>query len=353
MIMRIVINEIRKEGCKRIVSKNRGGVVFALWLVTAAIGLAVSLFFAISYGAKELDLGTVWSAVIQYNPELTPHQIVHGVRLPRVLGAAVVGMAFAVAGAIMQGVTRNPLADTGILGINAGATFVVVLCFAFLPSLSYSALIVFSFAGAALTTFVIVGLSSITPGRLNSLQITLAGAVVGAILHSLSTGIAIYFALSQDLAFWYAGGVAGVTWMHLRLLAPIVAVATLWACSLGKSINFLALGDETAVNFGIKVQRVRLLGMTVVVLLAGVSVAVAGAVGFVGLVVPHIARRLVGVDYRKVIPLSAVLGAILLVWADFAARMVNPPREFALGAMVALVGVPFFLYLARKERREL
>jgi ABC-type Fe3+-siderophore transport system, permease component len=333
--------------------KLEGNIVYAAWLLAAAAGLAVSLFVSISYGAKELSLTTVWSGIFHYNPDITSHQIVHDIRLPRILGAALVGMAFAVAGAIMQGVTRNPMADTGILGVNAGSTFVVVLCFAFLPNLSYSALILFSFLGAALTTVVILALGSLSPGRLNSLHLTIAGAVVAAILHSLSTGIAIYFALSQDLAFWYAGGVAGVTWEHLRILAPIIILVILGAVSMGRSISFLSLGEETAMNLGLRVQYVRFIGLAIVVLLAGASVSVAGAVGFVGLIVPHIARKLIGVDYRKIIPLSAILGAILLIWADFAARMVNPPREFALGAMVSLVGVPFFLYLARKERRSL
>ncbi|OZB90420.1 iron ABC transporter permease [Paenibacillus sp. XY044] len=333
--------------------ENRKTIVFGLVLIASLSFLAFSLFFTISYGAKDLTLSTVWSAVFHYSPDLTAHQIVHEIRLPRVLGAALVGMAFGVAGAMMQGVTRNPMADTGILGVNAGATFIVVLCFAFSPNISYLSLIVFSFAGAALTTIVIVALGALAPGKSDPLQLTVAGAVIAAILHSLSTGIAIHFALSQDLAFWYAGGVAGVTWFHLRFLAPIVLIVTFFAAMMGRSISFLSLGDETATNLGLRVQLVRLLGLIVVVLLAGVSVSVAGAVSFVGLIVPHIARKLVGVDYRKIIPISAVLGAVLLVWADFAARMVNPPREFALGAMVSLVGVPFFLYLARKERREL
>jgi iron complex transport system permease protein len=320
---------------------------------TAAAALLLSVFIAVSYGAKSLSLATVWAAVFHYQPALTAHQIVFDLRLPRVLGAVATGAAFGAAGAIMQGVTRNPMADTGILGINSGAAFVVALSFAFLPDLSYSGLMLLSFAGAALTTVFIVILGSATPGGLNSLRLTIAGAVVAAILHSLSTGIAIYYALSQDLAFWYAGGVSGVTWSHLKLLAPIVLVTVIWGCTLGRQISFLSLGDESAANLGVRSARVRFWGMTAAVLLAGSSVAVAGSISFVGLIVPHIARKLVGVDYRQSIAMSALLGAMLLVWADFAARLVNPPREFAIGAMVALVGVPFFLYLARKERREM
>ncbi|MGN7759876.1 FecCD family ABC transporter permease [Paenibacillus sp. 22594] len=324
-----------------------------LWFITAAAGLLLTIFVSISYGAKELTLQTVWSAVIQYDPALTSHQIVHELRLPRVLGAAVTGMAFAVAGAIMQGVTRNPLADSGILGVNAGSAFAVALCFAFMPGMGYSELILFSFIGAALTTLFIVLLGSVAKGGLTSIRLTIAGAVIAAILHSLSTGVAIYFELSQDLAFWYAGGVAGVTWEHLRVLTPIVLIVIVCSIIMGRPITLMAMGDETAVNLGIHTNRIRIFGLIAAVTLAGSSVAVAGSIGFVGLVVPHIARRLLGVDYRVLIPFSALLGAILLVWADFASRMVNPPQEFAIGAMVAMVGVPFFLYLARQEGREL
>lgn len=326
-----------------------------LWFAAALVGLAVTLFMGVSYGAKDMSLEAVWSAVFHYDARLTTHQIVHDIRLPRVLGAAVTGMAFAVAGAVMQGVTRNPMADTGILGVNAGAAFVVALCFAWMPNVPYGALMLLAFGGAALTTVFVMLLGSIHSGamRLHAMRLTIAGAVVAAIPQSLSTGIAIYFQLSQDLAFWYAGGVGGVAWEHLRLLSPVVLAVTIWAVAMGRSITFLSLGDESAANLGVSVRRVRLLGMTAAALLAGSSVAVAGSIGFVGLVAPHIARWLVGIDYRKRIAMSALLGAILLVWADFASRLVHPPREFAIGAMVALVGVPFFLYIARKERREL
>lgn len=333
--------------------KRNKSWVTGFWFTAAGAVLLISIFLSVSFGAKELSIAVVWASVFHYNPDLTAHQIIQEYRLPRVLGAVITGMAFAVAGALMQGVTRNPMADTGILGVNAGAAFVVALCFAFLPNLTYMQLILMSFTGAALSTVLILLLGTATQGGMNSIRLTIAGAVLAAILHSFSSGIAIYYELSQDLAFWYAGGVAGVKWEHLKLLAPIVLVVIIGISTMGRSISFLSLGDETAASLGIHTGRVKMLGMTAAVILAGASVAVAGSIGFVGLVVPHIARRLIGVDYRKLIPFSALLGAILLVWADFASRMVNPPREFAIGAMVALVGVPFFLYLARQERREL
>ncbi|EJR53645.1 MULTISPECIES: FecCD family ABC transporter permease [Bacillus] len=328
-------------------------IKFVCFMSLTILCLIGSIFLAIAFGAKDIHLQTVWAAVFDYNPKLTQHQIIYELRLPRVIGAAVVGAAFAVAGAVMQGVTRNPLADAGVLGINAGAMFVVALSFAFFPHMPYSYLMIVSFMGAVLSTVLIFIIGSATSGGLTPMRLTIAGAVMAALLHSLSSGIAIYYDLSQDLAFWYAGGVAGVKWDHLKFLVPIILITIVFATVLGRSISLISMGDDVATNLGVKTNRTRILGMIIVVILAGVSVSAVGSIGFVGLVIPHIARKLVGVNYRLIIPMSALLGAMLLVLADLGARTVNPPKELAIGIMVALVGVPFFLYIARKVGREL
>ncbi|MGX1458384.1 ferric hydroxamate/heme transport system permease protein [Bacillus thuringiensis] len=328
-------------------------IKFICFMSLTIICLIGSIFLAVAFGAKDIHLQTVWTAVFDYNPKLTQHQIIYELRLPRVIGAAVVGAAFAVAGAVMQGVTRNPLADAGVLGINAGAMFVVALSFAFFPHMPYSYLMIVSFIGAVLSTVLIFVIGSATSGGLTPMRLTIAGAVMAALLHSLSSGVAIYYDLSQDLAFWYAGGVAGVKWEHLKFLVPIILITIVFATILGRSISLISMGDDVATNLGVKTNRTRILGMIIVVILAGVSVSAVGSIGFVGLVIPHIARKLVGVNYRLIIPMSALLGAMLLVVADLGARTVNPPKELAIGIMVALVGVPFFLYIARKVGREL
>ncbi|PFS63330.1 ferrichrome ABC transporter permease [Bacillus cereus] len=328
-------------------------IKFICFMSLTILCLIGSIFLAIAFGAKDIHLQTVWEAVFDYNPKVTQHQIIYELRLPRVIGAAVVGAAFAVAGAVMQGVTRNPLADAGVLGINAGAMFVVALSFAFFPHMPYSYLMIVSFIGAVLSTVLIFIIGSATSGGLTPMRLTIAGAVMAALLHSLSSGVAIYYDLSQDLAFWYAGGVAGVKWEHLKFLVPIILITTVFATVIGRSISLISMGDDVATNLGVKTNRTRILGMIIVVILAGVSVSAVGSIGFVGLVIPHIARKLVGVNYRLIIPMSALLGAMLLVLADLGARTVNPPKELAIGIMVALVGVPFFLYIARKVGREL
>lgn len=322
-------------------------------LVGGVIALLLSIGFSVSFGAADIKFIAVWEAVFHNNPDLTQHQIIQELRLPRVLGAAMVGTSFAVAGAIMQGMTRNPLADSGLLGLNAGAGFALALCFAFFPGLPFLFLILYSFLGAGLGAGLVYGIGSMVRGGLTPLRLVLAGAAVSALLSALSEGIALYFHIGQDLAFWYAGGIAGTNWLQLKIMFPWVLAAVFGAIILSRSITMLSLGDELAKGLGLRSGTVKLAGTIIVLILAGAAVSVVGAVGFVGLIIPHMTRKLVGVDYRLIIPCSAVLGALLVVCADLAARMVNPPYETPLGALVALIGVPFFLYISRKEGRGL
>ncbi|QKS60018.1 iron ABC transporter permease [Paenibacillus barcinonensis] len=315
--------------------------------------LALGMALSISFGAADIQLGVVWKAVFNFNPDLTPHQIIWEIRLPRVLGGAMVGACFAVAGAIMQGMTRNPLADSGLLGLNAGAGFALAICFAFFPGMPYMYIIMYSFLGAGLGVLLVYGFGAASRSGLTPLRLVLAGAAVSAMLSALSEGIALYFRIGQDLAFWTAGGVAGTKWSHLEVMFPWVLGALIVALIISRSITLLSLGEDIAVGLGQRTGLIKLLGLIVVLILAGTAVSVVGAVGFVGLIIPHLTRKLVGVDYRWIIPCSAVMGSLLLVFSDLAARMINPPYETPIGALVALIGVPFFLYLARKERRTL
>jgi len=338
------------EAMSRIYSRPRTAILIIIGgLVALALGMAVS----VTFGAKDIDFVTVWSAVFNFNPDLTEHQIIQELRLPRVLGCVLVGSSFAVAGAIMQGMTRNPLADSGLIGLNSGAGFALALCFAFFPGLPYGYLILFSFVGAALSAAFVFTLGAVTRGGLTPTRLVLAGVTLSALLTALSEGIALYFRIGQDLAFWYAGGVAGTRWMHLQLMAPWIAAALVGSIMLSRSITMLSLGEDVAKGLGLRSGAVKFAGMVIVVILAGTAVSAVGAVSFVGLLVPHFARKLVGIDYRWIIPTSAVLGALLVVVADLAARTVRPPYETPIGALIALIGVPFFLYLANKERREL
>lgn len=325
--------------------------IMVLFFGTLALILAIGL--SISFGAADIKLATVWTAVFHFNADLTAHQIIQEIRLPRVLGAAMVGACFAVAGALMQGMTRNPLADSGLLGLNAGAAFMLALCFAFFPGLPYMYLIMYSFLGAGLGVGIVYGVGSMSRNGLTPMRLVLAGAAVSALLGALSEGIALYFRIGQDLAFWYAGGVSGTKWINLQIMFPWILAAMIGAIILSRSITLLSLGEEVAVGLGQKVKTIKLFGMIIVLILAGAAVSVVGAVAFVGLIVPHLTRLIVGHDYRWIIPCSMVMGGLLVVLADLCARMINPPYETPIGALISLIGVPFFLYLARKGGKEI
>ncbi|MED0670122.1 iron ABC transporter permease [Aneurinibacillus aneurinilyticus] len=318
-------------------------------IATLIIGIAIS----VSHGAADIALATVWEAVFHFNPDIIQHQIIQEIRLPRVLGGVMVGASFAVADALMQGLTRNPLADSGLLGINAGAGFVLALCFAFYPELPFMFLILYSFLGAGVGAGLVFGIGSLAKRGVTPVRLVLAGAAVSALLVALSEGIALYFRIGQDLDFWYAGGVGGTNWLQLKILFPWIGGAIIAAVILSRSVILLSLGEDIAAGLGQRSKFVKLAGMLIVLILAGSAVAIVGSIGFIGLIIPHVTRFLVGVDYRWIIPCSAVLGSLLVVFADLGSRMINPPYEIPLGALIALLGVPFFLYLARKERREL
>lgn len=341
------LNEIQK------LQKRSHPIRGAVALIVGIIGLIFTIVLSISFGAADISLGTIWTAVTQYSPGLTTHQVIHDIRLPRVLGAALVGASFAVAGAIMQGMTRNPLADSGLLGLNSGAALMLAICFAFFPGLPYMYLILWSFVGAGLGVLIVYGIGSLSNGGLAPMRLVLAGAAVSTLLGALGEGIALYYRIGQNLAFWYAGGVSGTKWSHLQILSPWILIAMIGALTLSRSITVLSLGEEIAVGLGQRTAAVKVWGMMIVLILAGAAVSVLGAVGFVGLIIPHLTRYIVGHDYRWIISCSILYGALLVVLADLIARMLNPPYETPVGALIAFIGVPFFLYLARKGGKEL
>ncbi|WP_028609917.1 FecCD family ABC transporter permease [Paenibacillus harenae] len=325
----------------------------AIMILFGGLGaLILSLALSISVGAADIDLRTVWEAVFQFNPELSHHQIIKELRMPRALAGALVGAAFAVAGAIMQGMTRNPLADSSLLGVNAGAAFMLAVCFAFFPSMSYMGLMLVCFAGASVGLGLVYGIGSLAKGGLTPVRLTLAGAAVGALLLAITEGIAIYYNIGQDLAFWYAGGLSGTKWLQIQTVSPWIIIGLLAALALSRSITVLSLGDDVAAGLGQRTGLIKGIGVIIVLLLAGTAVSAVGSIGFVGLIIPHIARYFVGVDYRWIIPCSAIMGSLLMVLADIGGRLVNPPAETSIGIIIAVIGVPFFLYLITKMREE-
>ncbi|WP_299485948.1 iron ABC transporter permease [Acaryochloris sp. IP29b_bin.137] len=316
------------------------------------LGLLLICFMAsVGLGVADINPKTVYLALTAFDGS-TDQLIIRTVRMPRSITALLVGSAVAVAGAIMQGLTRNPLADPGILGINAGAALAVVGSVFWLGSTSLKVYAGFALLGAAIAAITVYALGSLGQGGLTPLNLTIAGAAFQALVSSLTTGILI---LSQqtleEIRFWLAGSVAGRDLDLVVQVLPYLAVGMVMALLMGKQLTTLSLGEDIAQGLGQKTAWVKIAAAVSIILLAGGSVAISGPIGFVGLIVPHIVRFWVGVDYRWILPYAAIVGAILLLIADIGARLVIQPQELPVGLVMPLLGAPFFIYLTRWQVR--
>jgi iron complex transport system permease protein len=310
--------------------------------------LLLALLASVAVGAADVDARSVWRALFAFSPGSTDQLIIRTLRVPRAATAALVGAALGVAGSLMQGLTRNPLADPGILGIETGAALGVVTAVFFFHITSLTLYALFAFGGAVLTAGAVFALGSLGRGGPNPLRITIAGAALTALLSSWTTGILLLNQRTlEEVRFWLAGSVAGRDLTLLGQAAPYLLAGLVLALALGRQVTILALGDDLARGVGQRTARVKLLATLATILLAGSAVAVAGPIGFVGLIIPHVVRLLVGADYRWIVPYAALAGALFLVIADIAARLILRPLELPLGVVTALTGGPFFVALVR------
>lgn len=313
--------------------------------------VVVCLVWSITLGAADIAPRTVFDAIFASDGSFQ-HLIIQTVRLPRVLSGAIVGASLAVAGAIMQGLTRNPLADSGLLGINSGAAFAVVLAVFIIGDMPLSAYAWYGFIGAGVAAALVYALGSMGKGGATPLKLTLAGVILTAFIGSFTTAILISDQQAlEKIRFWTAGSLAGRDMALLAQTAPYMIVGLVGAFLISRQITTISLGDDVAKGLGQNTVWVRAAAALIVVLLAGGAVALAGPLGFVGLIIPHLVRFLVGVDYRWVVPYSALLGAILVTVADVGARVVIRPQELPAGVIMAVIGAPFFIWLARRQAR--
>ncbi|EGL82925.1 ABC-type transporter, integral membrane subunit [Caldalkalibacillus thermarum TA2.A1] len=320
-------------------------------LLVSTVLVVILIGCSIVYGLTEIGWAVAYEAFTNFNGS-NEHIIVHQNRLPRALIAAAVGASLAVAGALLQGITRNPLASPSMFGINAGAGFAIVVAVSLFSITSLTAFTWIAFLGAALTACVVYILGSAGRDGLTPIKLTLAGAAMAALFASLTQGLLVLNERAlEEVLFWLAGSVEGRKLEALTAVLPYMAGGWAGAMLMAPKMNVLHLGDDVAQGLGQRVWLVKGMAIIIVVLLAGGSVAVAGPIVFIGLVIPHIARGLVGVDYRWLLPYCALLGAMLLLVADIAARYVIMPREVPVGVMTAFIGAPFLIYLARKGVR--
>jgi iron complex transport system permease protein len=319
------------------------------WLAGLGTVLAVLMVLSIAVGSNAIGMPTVYDALF-HNTGTVNETVVTQLRVPRTLLGLAVGAALGVGGALMQALTRNPLADPGLLGVNAGASAGIVLAIGALDITSPTGYVWFGLLGAAAMSVAVYVLGSSGGGGASPVRLALAGAAVTAVLTAAIKGALLLDPLAFDqFRFWDVGALAGRTYPVFDQIVPFIVVGLVIAMALARPLNALALGEEGGRALGVRVGRSRVLTMVAVTLLCGAATAAAGPIVFVGLAVPHIARALTGPDQRRVLPLSAVIGAILLLAADIVGRVVVEPGELEVGIVTAFVGAPVFIALVRRR----
>ncbi|MDV7242430.1 MULTISPECIES: iron ABC transporter permease [Rhodococcus] len=312
--------------------------------------LGVVLLASIAVGARPLSFTEIFSALFDADGSQADI-IVRTLRGPRTILGLVVGMALGVAGALIQGHTRNPLADAGLLGLNAGAAFLVVLSMYLFGFSAPSEYLWFAFAGSFLASVVVFGLSSIGNGAASPLSLALAGAAVAFFLQAMTNAIIIVDQASLDsYRFWVVGSVAGRGFDVLWQVLPFLVIGLLLALASTPGLNVLSLGEDVARSLGTNIGASRALGIVAITLLTGAATAACGPIAFIGLVVPHVARAITGPDYRWLVPYAGLLGGVMLVTADVIGRVVVRPGELQVGIVLAVFGAPFFIALVRRRK---
>jgi iron complex transport system permease protein len=328
-------------------TKNQRSIPFVYKLITAILVFVMMFVIAMVFGAADITIKDVWLALTT-NASVGKVSIIREIRLPREVAAIFVGAALAVSGAIMQGITRNPLADPGLLGLTAGANAALAITLAFFPAVNYFGITVACFIGAAVGILLVFGIGTIKRGGFSPLRIVLAGAAVSAFLYAVAEGIGIYFKLSKNVSMWTAGGLIGTSWSQLQVIVPFILLGIIVSLFLSRQLTILSLNEEVAVGLGQKITQIKTILFVVIILLAGASVALVGNMAFIGLMVPHLVRTIVGTDYRFIIPMSALIGAAFMLFADTLGRTINSPFETPVMAIVAILGIPFFLMIVHK-----
>ncbi|ABR49892.1 transport system permease protein [Alkaliphilus metalliredigens QYMF] len=319
------------------------------FLVFSIFILIIGLFLAISLGVTHIGISEIWNSIFNYS-ETLELMLIRDVRIPRVLSVLFTGGILGITGAMIQGVTRNPIAEPSLLGVSQGATLVVAIFYAVGITINTTNVMMASLIGAALSGIIVIGFLSKNTKKSSITKILLAGTAMSTFFISLTTIIGLLSNQSHFIAFWISGGFRNATWSDFILVASVGIIGLILATLLSKKINLLSLGDDVAISLGENPERIRLLTFLLMIPMCAAAVAVGKNIGFVGLIVPQIVRKIFGEDYTINIPFSFLLGAVLLVYSDIAARMFYNPYETPIGIFTALIGVPFFIAVVRKER---
>lgn len=320
------------------------------WVAIVAI-IVLLLFLmcaSIVYGYTDTSWKTALDSFTKFNGT-NEHLIIQTVRLPRALIAAAVGASLAIAGVLLQTLTKNPLASSEFFGVNAGAGLAVVIAVTIFKTSNLQVFTWISFAGAAIAAICVYAVGSAGREGLTPMKLTLAGAAMTAMFASLTQGfLVLNEAALEQVLFWLAGSVAGRKLENLMVVLPYLSFGWLSAMFISGKMNVFAMGEDVAKGLGLNTGLIKVVAIVIVILLSGGAVAVAGPIAFIGIVIPHVTRSIVGNDHRWLIPFSGLLGGILLILADITARYIVMPEEMPVGVMTAIIGTPFFIYIARR-----
>ena len=342
---------------------RRSGVAARLAVGSAFLGLLIlaASLASLSMGPVNIPASHVASIVLSmFGLDLsgfgrTEQLVIEQIRLPRIVVGGLVGAALGVAGATMQGLFRNPMADPGIIGVSAGGAVGAVVAIATgMAGLFFLALPTFAFVGAIAATFLVYGIAAVG-GRFSMATLLLAGVAVNAFLGAIVSAIIIVLPDNEalrEILFWLAGGLDSRSWEHVRISAPLIGGGLAVVLLMSRDLNLLMLGDDEARSMGVRVGVARPVLLAAAALATGAAVAVSGTIAFVGLVTPHVLRLLLGPDHRVLVPMSAAGGAVFVIIADTVSRTIIQPAEFRVGVLTAFVGAPFFIFLLIKNKRQ-
>ncbi|MFD7065991.1 FecCD family ABC transporter permease [Streptomyces sp. NPDC059913] len=321
----------------------------ALATAAAVVALLVAVLLSLAVGARSIPPAEVFDALL-HGGHSDNAEVVRNMRVPRTLIGLMVGVGLALAGTVLQGITRNPIADPGILGISQGASVGVVLAIAFAGVHTLTGYVWFAFAGAAIASVAVYAIASSGRGGATPVKLALGGAAINALLVSVTSAVLTTKASALDeFRFWQVGSLGGREAVVAGQIWPFLLAGTVLVLSVARGLDALALGEDVAKGLGQNVATVRILGGVGATVLTGVGVAAAGPIAFIGLAVPHIARAVVGTDHRWLLPMAALIGPVMLLVADVIGRVVFPPSEVPAGVMTALIGVPFLVTLVRRK----
>lgn len=322
----------------------------AFWLLVAIVVLIVVAWMSIQVGARSISLHTIWTALWDYDTDNDEHIMIRELRVPRTLTGLIVGPALGVCGALIQAFTRNPLADPGILGVNAGASFAVTLAVGLLGITNSLAYVWFALFGAGSVTIIVYLLGSAGRDRATPAKLTLAGVALSAVLGGFTTALVLS---SPDtfniMRFWGVGSIGGRDMQTTLQLLPLILIGLVLGFIMARSLNILALGDDIASAMGVRTSWVRVGVISSVTLLAGTATALAGPIGFLGLMVPHVVRWFTGPDQRWILLFTCVVSPIFLIAADILGRIIMPNGELRVGLVTAIIGAPVLIILARRK----